>query len=394
MGNQPPNRTRSNSIRRYGGTGGNGFNRPEFDDTCKPSGLYKSCEWDDRTVRRLIGDGKIAARLVGTDDLGSCSDQECPICFLNYSEINMLNCCKATICTECYLQVQCPKTRSNPCPFCNQPKMSIVIAKKMDVDEMKQRDEEEQKRIEATIKARLNGEKESPSQAPTPSSSFGSNLEQEMRSRTRSMSSDIHEEMGIVAMSPEERRALEEEMRSQSSHPLLRQMTSEAEQERERHELEHFERTRERVQSSRNQLTAVIRRLQRGEDLPVSLFTGSLQDENNGAPAHQRERSPINEMMMLETALYLSMNAQGHSSTRRGFRERLSTSQGGRLQVSTNPSSNDRRNLSEMEYSMRSMFLGGMSEQAQLEMAIQMSLEEASRQIQESEETNSSSETD
>lgn len=387
MGNQPPSRSRNNSIRRHGG--GYGLNRSEGDDTCKPSGLYKSCEWDDRAVRRLIGEGKVAARLVGSDNPGSCSDQECPICFLNYSEINMLNCCKATICTECYLQVQCPITRGNPCPFCNRPKMSIVIAKKLDVDEMKRRDEEEQNFIEARIKAKLSGEKETSSQAPTPSSSFGSNLEQEMRSRTRSMSSDIHEEMGIVAMSPEERRALEEEMRSQSFHPLLRQMTSEAEQERERHESEHFERTVERMQSSRNQLTALIRSLQRGEDLPVSLLTGNIREEHTGASNHQSERSHFDELMMLETALYLSMNSHGNS-TRRDFRNRLNSSQGGRLQVNTNPTSNGSRNLSGVEYTI----LGGMSEQAQLEMAIQMSLEEASRQIQESEETNSSSETD
>jgi hypothetical protein len=267
--------------------------------------------------------------------------------------------------------------------------MSIVIAKKLDVDEMKRRDEEEQNFIEARIKAKLSDEKETSSQAPTPSSSFGSNLEQEMRSRTRSMSSDIHEEMGIVAMSPEERRALEEEMRSQSFHPLLRQMTSEAEQERERHESEHFERTVERMQSSRNQLTALIRSLQRGEDLPVSLLTGNLREEHTGASNHQSERSPFDELMMLETALYLSMNSHGNS-TRRDFRNRLNSSQGGRLQVNTNPTSNESRNLSGVEYTI----LGGMSEQAQLEMAIQMSLEEATRQIQESEETNSSSETD
>jgi len=353
---------------------------------------FTSCAWDDRTVRRLIGDGKVAARLVGSDDRGSYSDQECPICFLNYSEINMLNCCKATICTECYLQVQCPITRSNPCPFCNRPKMSIVIAEKLDLDEINRRDEDEQKLVEATIKSKLNGEKESFSHAPTPSTSFGSNLEQEMRSRTRSMSSEIHEEMGIVAMSPEERRALEEEMRSQSSHPLLQQMIAEAEQQRERHEMEHFERTVERMQSSRNRLTTLIRRLERGEDHPVSLLTGTLREENTGVSNHQSERSHIDQLIMLEAALYLSMNARA-GSARRGVRDRQNTNQGGSLQVDTNSISNNSRNSSGIEYAMANMFLGGISEQEQLELAIQMSLEEADRR-QGAEATNDTSETD
>lgn len=272
--------------------------------------------------------------------------------------------------------------------------MSIVIAKKLDADEIKRRDDDEQKLIEATIKSRLNGEKESFSHAPTPSSSFGSNLEQEMRSRTRSMSSEIHEEMGIVAMSPEERRALEEEMRSQSSHPLLQQMIAEAEQQRERHEMEHFERTVERMQSSRNRLTSLIRRLERGEDppVPVSLLTGSLREDNTGASNQQRERSPIDQLIMLEAALYLSMNARADSA-RSGVRDRENTNQGGSLQVDNNFISNSRRNSSGIEYAMANMFLGGISEQEQLELAIQLSLEEADRR-QGAEATNDSSETD
>jgi uncharacterized membrane-anchored protein YjiN (DUF445 family) len=206
------------------------------------------------------------------------------------------------------------------------------------------------------------------------------------------MSSEIHEEMGIVAMSPEERRALEEEMRSQSSHPLLQQMIAEAEQQRERHEMEHFERTVERMQSSRNRLTTLIRRLERGEDHPVSLLTGTLREENTGVSNHQSERSHIDQLIMLEAALYLSMNARA-GSARRGVRDRQNTNQGGSLQVDTNSISNNSRNSSGIEYAMANMFLGGISEQEQLELAIQMSLEEADRR-QGAEATNDTSETD
>ena len=113
-------------------TGSLGLSRLELDLRSKPSGLYSttSTKWDDKTIRRLIGDGKLASRLIGTDIRLSTTSVECPICFLYYSQVNTTNCCKASICTECWLQVQAdPKDKNASCPFCNTPKVRVKVKK-------------------------------------------------------------------------------------------------------------------------------------------------------------------------------------------------------------------------------------------------------------------------
>lgn len=154
MGNQSSNCSGGN---RHGSKKCRG-RRADLDERCKPSGLYDSCAWEDRTIRRLIGNGKLAARLVGKDCRVVGMEQECPICILHYDEINMLKCCKAMICTECYLQVQDPKEKDSPCPFCKKKHISTVVAKRMDEGAIARREEEEQKVLEATIRARSNSE--------------------------------------------------------------------------------------------------------------------------------------------------------------------------------------------------------------------------------------------
>jgi hypothetical protein len=47
----------------------------------KPTGLYPKCEWDDKTVKKLINKKKIAPRYPGREDQAPDLD-ECPICFL------------------------------------------------------------------------------------------------------------------------------------------------------------------------------------------------------------------------------------------------------------------------------------------------------------------------
>lgn len=47
----------------------------------KPTGLYPTCEWDEKTVKKLINKKKIAPRYPGREDGGPDLD-ECPICFL------------------------------------------------------------------------------------------------------------------------------------------------------------------------------------------------------------------------------------------------------------------------------------------------------------------------
>jgi hypothetical protein len=47
----------------------------------KPTGLYTTCEWDEKTVKKLIKGGKVAPRYPGQEEPGPELDK-CPICFL------------------------------------------------------------------------------------------------------------------------------------------------------------------------------------------------------------------------------------------------------------------------------------------------------------------------
>eukprot|EP01082_Thalassiosira_pseudonana_P011075 g10196.t1 g10196 contig4:1409182-1410257(+) len=194
----------SSLVSLRGGTGSLGLSKTELDARCQPSGLYPSCEWEPKAIRRLVGDGKLAARLKGADSRITKTDRECPICFMYYSENNVTKCCRATICTECYLQIKPQKDKHTTCPFCNNPKMIILVQKGMDEGDIAKREEEEQRVIEATIRnraAQMNVEvPASPSGDPTTSlntngdgassthSSFGSSLADYNRSRTFSNS--------------------------------------------------------------------------------------------------------------------------------------------------------------------------------------------------------------
>jgi len=141
-----------------GTTGSLKLSRSELDKRCQPSGLYPTTPWDSRTIRRLIGDGKLAARLRGTDIRSRPTDQECPICFLHYAQVNITKCCNAAVCTECYLQVRPQKDKNTaPCPFCNCSKVTVRVAKMMTDSQIRKREAEEQRIIEAQIDARKSG---------------------------------------------------------------------------------------------------------------------------------------------------------------------------------------------------------------------------------------------
>ncbi|KAF0698320.1 Aste57867_11040 [Aphanomyces stellatus] len=84
----------------------------------RPTGLYKSCLWDQKVVRKLIVNRKIAPRYPGSE-IPTLDSYECPICFLYYpSTLNQSSCCKQAICTECFLQTK-PPNKAVCCPFCN-----------------------------------------------------------------------------------------------------------------------------------------------------------------------------------------------------------------------------------------------------------------------------------
>ena len=56
-------------------------------------------------------------------------NSECPICFLNYEELNIALCCRQLICTECYLLMKnsaISEASKCPCPFCSNETLNVV----------------------------------------------------------------------------------------------------------------------------------------------------------------------------------------------------------------------------------------------------------------------------
>jgi hypothetical protein len=277
--------------------------------------LYPKCQWEEKTIRRLIGDGKLAARLRGTEEPRYHNeDRECPICFLHYSEINVTKCCHANICTECYLQVRPQKgiksspqqqqhnspqqtSQNNPCPFCNAVKLSVTVAGKV-VPESSQppssssteggtEQAPESAPTTSDVPCSLSSsddvkqaavgetsEQNPPSTTPIPiSNGFGSSLEKNdrvamMRARSSSMASETNHSVGTnvssgaayspstkggsmtsvvqqqiaqLAITPEERHSLEEEMKAQHHHPLTLRLEQEEAERRMRNELEYYQ---------------------------------------------------------------------------------------------------------------------------------------------------------
>ncbi len=88
--------------------------------------------FSDSTVELLISEHKLAPRNVAAETEavvdGSpatavlAEDTECPICYLNYTALNSVTCCKQVICTNCYVELRNAKPVASecPCPFCHQ----------------------------------------------------------------------------------------------------------------------------------------------------------------------------------------------------------------------------------------------------------------------------------
>ena len=120
---------------------------------CRPQGLYSSHNLNLKKLKKLIIAGKLApcypgqegaevAAEAGSDKgtsrvsvakgtyaaqgYGDIVLDECPICFLNYPYLNVSRCCRACICTECFLQVKAPaEGQSVQCPFCKSHGYSV-----------------------------------------------------------------------------------------------------------------------------------------------------------------------------------------------------------------------------------------------------------------------------
>eukprot|EP00898_Chlorokybus_atmophyticus_P006416 jgi/Chlat1/6776/Chrsp50S06464 len=118
------------------------------------SGLYPHKDLDPKKLRRLILDAKLAPCYPGLEEvLGNLED--CPICFLHYPYLNRSKCCKKGICTECYLQVRSPQSsRPAQCPFCKAPSYAVEFRGARSQEEKGQDRVEEQRVIEARIRAR------------------------------------------------------------------------------------------------------------------------------------------------------------------------------------------------------------------------------------------------
>lgn len=332
------------SLRRT--TGSLGLSKTELDKRCKPSGLYPTCPWDEKVIRRLIGDGRLAARQVGVDERIQLCYHECPICFLHYSQINMTSCCKAYICTECYLQIRPQKEKDNICPYCTEPNMSIVVAKDLTDKELKKKEEEEQRVIEAQIRAQKSmSENDSDKE-----NEFGKSLEKLRRLRSDSTMSGSSEGSDrtnssagsnmVVAMSADERKELEDEMKKQHLHPLARQIEREAEERRREHDQNY-----RRTNGSR------LNRFGRdGSGLAASLHRSLLASRREASRGHiggrRRERDwnqiveafesrggevqSLDDLVVIEAAILLSMEEEAAQRRRqRQHRDRNADERGG-----------------------------------------------------------------
>ena len=127
----------------------------------------------------------------------------------------------------------------------------MAVAKNISVDQIQEREKEEQRVDEARIRVRNVVAEENDASSNTDDNSkgsgdgFGSSLEQDtrvalLRARSESIASSTEEiphtplsddnMIKSLAMTPEERRRLEDEMRAQHSHPVALRLEAEAQE--------------------------------------------------------------------------------------------------------------------------------------------------------------------
>lgn len=279
------------------------------------------------------------------------ADVECPICFLNYAAINRTKCCQAHICTECFLQVRPQRDKSAACPFCNAPRVQVVVAEELDEKAIVERDQEEQRVIEAEIRSRARvatdgsvepsgtAETSSSSAATTPEKSFGSSLEQHtrfLRARSGSVASegsgcpssftDVGD-IAALAMTPEERSMLEEEMRRQHSHPLAQRLQAEEDERRLQNDLNYYQAQSLRLHELRARRATLARTLAGSEPPSPPSSSSSAAGRSGPAPGRSsrdwnriveafessggnRQVQSLDDLVVLEAAILLSMEEE------------------------------------------------------------------------------------
>jgi len=122
-----------------------------------PNGLYATCAWDLKAVRKLILDKKLAPFFPPHEERVSHDLDECPICFMFYvGGLNRTKCCHKDICTECFLQIKKPGTSlaESMCPFCNRPRFTVVFLGPKTPEERAREETEEQKVLDLQQKMR------------------------------------------------------------------------------------------------------------------------------------------------------------------------------------------------------------------------------------------------
>jgi hypothetical protein len=245
---------------------------------------------------------------------------ECPICFLHYSQVNTTLCCQAELCTECYLQIRPQKEKQTACPFCNSPKLVTKVAKTMDTAAVQERQLDEQKVIEAKIRARASSSSGGDDDSER---GFGSNLEQNtavrlMRARSESLSSsdvDGDDVASIIAMTPEDRHVLEEEIRAQHTHPLARQVEQEADDRRLQNERNYYRSQSGRIRELRAaEMRARSARMAARMSSDSTLLAGNRRASRNWNEIveafEQNGNGSVNtldDLVVLEAAILLSM---------------------------------------------------------------------------------------
>ncbi|KAL2476513.1 RING/U-box superfamily protein [Abeliophyllum distichum] len=132
-----------------------GMKRQMVDDKyTKPQGLYQLKYVDQKKLRKLILDSKLAPCYPGDDECGF-DLEECPICFLYYPSLNWSRCCMKGICTECFLQMRTPSsTRPTQCPYCKTLNYAVEYRGVRTKEEKSLEQIEEQRVIEAKIRIR------------------------------------------------------------------------------------------------------------------------------------------------------------------------------------------------------------------------------------------------
>lgn len=214
--------------------------------------------------------------------------------------------------------------------------MTVTPAQAMNAESMLLREEAEQRVIEAKIRQRAQAEEAAPSSNSssnnnnnhsghtTPerkpaASDFGSSLQQNndriatLRARSSSLSEheiteSIPEDVlkSSFAMTPEERRSLEDEMRAQHSHPLSLQYEAEAEERRMRNEQEY-------LRNNPTQYEADLR-ASRGSSSRRSRGGEPRRNWNQIVEAFERgghgEVNSLDDLVVLEAAMILSMEEE------------------------------------------------------------------------------------